>query len=100
MAQLEGTDSLRTYQDVAWVGLRGEGRGVSGNPLNRATSVIQFNEFSAMAGQVHILGMLRAQQRNNGYGWHFFPGESLISSHGSNNSVSPHKSLVPREQPT
>ena len=35
---------------MAWVGLRIEGSGVSGNPLGVVTSVIQFDDLMAMAG--------------------------------------------------
>ena len=47
-AQQGAPDQARTHLDVAWVGPRVGGGGVSGNPLGRATSVIQFDDVSAM----------------------------------------------------
>ena len=48
-AQQGAPHSLRIRLDVAWVGPQVGGGRVSGNPLGRATSVIQFDGVMAMA---------------------------------------------------
>ena len=49
-AARQGThDSLSMYLVVAWVGLRVGGGIVSRKPLGGVTSVIQFDDFSALA---------------------------------------------------
>lgn len=66
-----------------------------GNPLGTATSLIQFDDDSAMAALGQQPGGGRAQQKNDGYHRHLFLVESSTCSPRSNNSASWSKSLLP-----
>ena len=64
-------DSPRIHLDVAWMGLRVEGGGVSGNHLGRVTSVIQFVDVMAMVALCLCTGRGEGSPGNNEYTWHF-----------------------------
>ena len=66
-AQQGTSDLLRIYLDVAWVGLRVGGCGVSGNPLGRVTSDIQFDDVMAIAVLCPCTGSGEGSTRNSGY---------------------------------
>ena len=78
VAQQGAPDSPRTHLNVAWVELRIGGGGVSGNPLGRVTSVIQFDDISAMAELCPHTGRWKGSTRNNGYHWHFCTEQILL----------------------